>query len=598
MTTEGASGSSHLHLPPHIFADTSKLKSKKEGIIVLSSSVDGSEKLEISGKLAKTSIITKLMKGISRESDTPKFAKLKESKGVVVLNLQNQNKKMVKVCVKTEDLARVLGVDTEKIEKLNKAGVLGEFARGRMQGKLLEKKEETAKPTTESSKDSSSEEYSTSSSEEYSTSSSEEFSSTESTEESSYSEEDSYSREEKTSFQANQNRPDMGLLDELDDDLDALMKTESNRTLASTKGSNVVDMRTILKPEHREAINKFYETENSDSGVFDVLTEPTLIHRDEAKLPYSIVYVPDGPGKGMYVLLKTHEGHKEVGVGGFHRATLAIKWDTGERKVFRNAKSSDVPENEIDANEKLLGDSHFSTGIPVRYQGVYRPRESREKNIDLDKDERYQRLVGVHDKVGFITDYEEGGDLFARVYESEGSLPELSGEQLGTMAQEYTKTIVTLHENGLTHNDQKLENVLLTKDEHIKLSDLGFAVPPGGKVPGGTNGYIAPEIAAKLDNRENGEASFKADIWQMGCVFAALYGRRADWIEWCATQDWTNIDPGYFENTVVAFFDNWENPSHPDFIIAQCLMLNPDERPTAQEVFAMWDNFNKTGSAE
>jgi serine/threonine protein kinase len=484
------------HSPPPIFADTSDLRTKKtEGQIVLSSATS-SEKLQISGELAKTNSISRLIKGNKQEQ--PTFAKIKND--VVLLNVQEGGggEKIVKIKVKIKDLAKLLGSTREQLKELSNEGVLGEFLSGRMQGKIIQQE---------------------------------------------------FSHE--------------------------------------TRNENIKDYH--LKPADIKKLDDFYD---QNKNLLDSLTEPMLIHRDKDDLPFSVVFVPNEPGKGMYVLLKTHqEKIGEIGVGSYNRATLAIKWDTGEKKVFRNARSEDVKENEIEANKLTMKDSkHFSSGIPVVYRGDWRARRGREKDVDLSSVSKHTNI----EKLGFIMDYEEGGDLFDYINAVFSSNQPPPQKKTQTMAQEYAESLSALHKIGLVHQDQKPENAFLTKDGHIKIADFGLAFKPGEEhEDGGSPGYMAPETI--LDREE---ATFSSDVWQMGCVFALMFGQY-DWTAKCKFQDWdVGVDYKYGINFHLEdSFPKSNNPKHPDYIIARCLNPIASERPTSEEVAKMWENLNTKGKA-
>ena len=71
----------------------------------------------------------------------------------------------------------------------------------------------------------------------------------------------------------------------------------------------------------------------------------------------------------------------------------------------------------------------------------------------------------------------------------------------------------------------KLENILLIKDDIVKIIDFGFAVKTTKetyqKLFCGTPSYMAPEIV----NKEKYIAQY-SDIWSLGLLFfAMLYGR-------------------------------------------------------------------------
>ena len=86
------------------------------------------------------------------------------------------------------------------------------------------------------------------------------------------------------------------------------------------------------------------------------------------------------------------------------------------------------------------------------------------------------------------------------------------------------KAVEELHNEGIAHCDLKLENILVTKDNNLKLCDFGSAVklshkkqklPPPVKV--GTPLYVAPEFA--LSDKVS---PIRADLWSLGVLLHVL----------------------------------------------------------------------------
>lgn len=106
------------------------------------------------------------------------------------------------------------------------------------------------------------------------------------------------------------------------------------------------------------------------------------------------------------------------------------------------------------------------------------------------------------------------GDTLAKVCRRKGPLSETEARYfLRTIA----KTLCYCHEQGVAHRDVKAENVLVGKDNRIKLIDFAFAtkIDPGKKVDTycGTPSYMAPEIFSK-----NPHCPKKADVWALGIL--------------------------------------------------------------------------------
>jgi hypothetical protein len=87
------------------------------------------------------------------------------------------------------------------------------------------------------------------------------------------------------------------------------------------------------------------------------------------------------------------------------------------------------------------------------------------------------------------------------------------------------KANIYCQSKNICHRDIKLENILIIKDDIIKLIDFGFAVKADKETYQnlfcGSPSYMAPEIV----NKENYIAQY-SDIWSLGVLlFSMLYGR-------------------------------------------------------------------------
>ena len=88
-----------------------------------------------------------------------------------------------------------------------------------------------------------------------------------------------------------------------------------------------------------------------------------------------------------------------------------------------------------------------------------------------------------------------------------------------------TKGIIYLHSKQICHRDIKLENILVMKNDKIKIIDFGFAVKCNKdsyqKLFCGTPSYMAPEILNKKKYNP-----YYSDIWSLGVLFyAMIYGK-------------------------------------------------------------------------
>uniref|UniRef100_A0A8C6YJK8 non-specific serine/threonine protein kinase n=2 Tax=Elapinae TaxID=42168 RepID=A0A8C6YJK8_NAJNA len=192
---------------------------------------------------------------------------------------------------------------------------------------------------------------------------------------------------------------------------------------------------------------------------------------------------------------------------------------------------------------KLLGKGTFGKVILVREKatGRYYAMKILRKKVIIAKDEvahtvtesrvlqntRHPFLTALkyafqtNDRLCFVMEYANGGELFFH----------LSRERVFTeeRARFYGAEIVSaleyLHSRDVVYRDIKLENLMLDKDGHIKITDFGLCkegVSDGAtmKTFCGTPEYLAPEV---LEDNDYGRA---VDWWGLGVVmYEMMCGR-------------------------------------------------------------------------
>uniref|UniRef100_A0A8C9WIL8 non-specific serine/threonine protein kinase n=1 Tax=Scleropages formosus TaxID=113540 RepID=A0A8C9WIL8_SCLFO len=192
---------------------------------------------------------------------------------------------------------------------------------------------------------------------------------------------------------------------------------------------------------------------------------------------------------------------------------------------------------------KLLGKGTFGKVILVREKatGMYYAMKILRKDVIIAKDEvahtvtesrvlqntRHPFLTTLkyafqtHDRLCFVMEYANGGELFFH----------LSRERVFTedRARFYGAEIVSaleyLHSRNVVYRDLKLENLMLDKDGHIKITDFGLCKEgitdeATMKTFCGTPEYLAPEV---LEDNDYGRA---VDWWGLGVVmYEMMCGR-------------------------------------------------------------------------
>jgi polo-like kinase 1 len=153
------------------------------------------------------------------------------------------------------------------------------------------------------------------------------------------------------------------------------------------------------------------------------------------------------------------------------------------------------------------------------------------------------------------------------------------------------KGLVVLHSHNFIHRDLKLENIMVSLGDSVKIIDFGFSVPVSQLKDGfsGTLNYIPPEAVScfVLKNR-----SQKIDIWAIGVIiylmlfgkFPYEYATRVQLIEFMR-----DLQSGLKK---LRFLKKLPESSDANIMILyevmkQCFQINPKERPSSEELLAM-----------
>ena len=140
------------------------------------------------------------------------------------------------------------------------------------------------------------------------------------------------------------------------------------------------------------------------------------------------------------------------------------------------------------------------------------------------------------------------------------------------------KAIIYCQNKNICHRDIKLENILIIKDDIIKLIDFGFAVKTDKEtfqnLLCGSPSYMAPEIV----NKENYIAQY-SDIWSLGVLFySMLYGR--------FPFKGKNQEELFkkINEAKVEFPDDIEVNDKIKILLKKILVVIPTQRPSLQEI--------------
>ncbi|KAK1826490.1 kinase-like domain-containing protein [Podospora conica] len=150
------------------------------------------------------------------------------------------------------------------------------------------------------------------------------------------------------------------------------------------------------------------------------------------------------------------------------------------------------------------------------------------------------RLATDHGRWNHVMEYCQEGDLFGLVNKKYLTSDEREPDRL-CLFKQLVQGVNYLHKNGIAHRDLKLENLLITSDSKLKITDFGVSevfsgIHPGLREAGGQCGqnmgdvrrcapgicgsepYIAPEVLEKAGDYD----PRGLDAWSVGVIMLAI----------------------------------------------------------------------------
>eukprot|EP01028_Stygiella_incarcerata_P001863 TRINITY_DN1347_c0_g1_i4.p1 TRINITY_DN1347_c0_g1~~TRINITY_DN1347_c0_g1_i4.p1 ORF type:complete len:605 (+),score=198.32 TRINITY_DN1347_c0_g1_i4:101-1915(+) len=249
-----------------------------------------------------------------------------------------------------------------------------------------------------------------------------------------------------------------------------------------------------------------------------------------------------------------------IGSGGVGKVYLGLDTRTGELMAVKEVE--------------LLGTTRsLQTLVNNLLTEISLMKELHHENIV-----RYIGGERVGNRLNIFMEYVPGGSL-ASVIKNFGGLRE-------SVVRAYTRQILEglsyLHQNRIVHRDIKGQNLLLSTDGTVKLSDFGaskriqdIVSMDGYQSLKGTPYWMAPEIIRQE------KCTSAVDIWSVGCTVIEMMTEKPPW----STK---------FSSPVAAMFhiaDKEELPPFPTDISEEgisflrlCFQRNPNDRPSAREL--------------
>ncbi|MES1902204.1 MAG: hypothetical protein MHPSP_000725 [Paramarteilia canceri] len=147
------------------------------------------------------------------------------------------------------------------------------------------------------------------------------------------------------------------------------------------------------------------------------------------------------------------------------------------------------------------------------------------REIEIQTHLRHENIIRMY---GFFTDarrvyllleYAPNGELYSKLKEQGRFEEHISSNYMLQLLD----AIAYCHKHNVLHRDLKLENILIGKDNKLKIADFGWAVhsPSSRRMTVcGTLDYLPPEVT------EHKPHDYRVDIWCLGVIaFEFLVGK-------------------------------------------------------------------------
>lgn len=124
------------------------------------------------------------------------------------------------------------------------------------------------------------------------------------------------------------------------------------------------------------------------------------------------------------------------------------------------------------------------------------------------------------DDLFLILDLMTGGDLSFHL----SQMRRFSTEQCLYYAARIMLGLQAIHDKNYVYRDLKPENLLLSEDGRVRITDLGLATKVTTKLHGaaGTRGYWAPEMLRRNEKGKRLNYDQRVDWFSFGCVVAEM----------------------------------------------------------------------------
>ena len=174
-----------------------------------------------------------------------------------------------------------------------------------------------------------------------------------------------------------------------------------------------------------------------------------------------------------------------------------------------------------------------------------------------------------------VLEMADGGDLASKIERHLTANSPFAEDVIWAYFLQIIEGLAHLHKLKILHRDLKSANIFLTREGKVKIGDLNVStLVKAGLVRTqiGTPYYMSPEIWA------NKPYDDKSDIWSAGCILYELCSLRPPF----RGRDLSDLSKRVLSGYYAPITGNYTKEIQS--IISACLQLNPNKRPSAEEL--------------
>ena len=253
---------------------------------------------------------------------------------------------------------------------------------------------------------------------------------------------------------------------------------------------------------------------------------------------------------------------QQLGEGSFGKAFLCEKDSDGSLCVIKQILIEGMNEKE---KADVLNESNILAKLD--HPNII-------KFYDVFESKKPKHMINI------VTEYADGGDLSEKIKERKNKNGNFTESEILDYFTQICLAIRHIHEKKIIHRDLKSGNIFLMKNGFVKLGDFGIAknfqrTIDKAKTMVGTPYYLSPEII------ESKPYDSKSDIWSLGVLLYEMMTFKMPFNANNFSMLVAKIQRGNYIPPPSIYTKDLRE------LVSKCLTLEPERRPSIQEIIRM-----------